>query len=238
MAAILLLSTAVARRLFYEVFARSHFILTYAVLVSIWFHVPSGAVITTPRLYLLIAACLQAAVSTLRFGQMIYRNIPLNEAVIESHVDAVTIRIKISRPWKYRAGQYIWLCMPEVSLTSLVQLHPFMISGWYSENENDKEVDKIVLLAQERKGFTSNLHRIKNCKRKAIIDGPYGNELHLESYDTVLLFATGIGIAAQLPYVKQLLDGYQRSEVKTPRIALFWEIESECKFHINCELNR
>ena len=237
MAAIFLLSTAIVRRFFYEIFARSHFILAYVALVAIWLHVPPGSVTTTPRLYLLIAACLQAAVSALHFGQMIYRNTPLNEAVIESHVDAVTICVKVSRPWKYRAGQYIRLCMPGASLTSLIQLHPFMISGWYREKENDKVVDKVVLLAQERRGFTANLHHIKNCKRKAIIDGPYGNELHLESYDTVLLFATGIGIAAQLPYVKQLLDGYQKSEVKTPRVALFWEIESESKLHTNCELN-
>src|SRR6266480_7083902 len=228
MAAIFLLSTAIVRRFFYEIFARSHFILAYVALVAIWLHVPSGSVTTTPRLYLLIAACLNATVSALRFGRMIYRNVThktlLNEAVIESHADAVIIRIKVSRPWKYQAGQYIWLCMPEASLTSFFQLHPFMISGWYHE-ENDKEVDEVLLLVQERRGFTADLRHIKNCKRKAIIDGPYGNGLHLESYDTVLLFATGIGIAAQLPYVKQLLDGHQK--VKTPRIALFWEIESE-----------
>ncbi|KAI9784310.1 MAG: hypothetical protein M1839_002371 [Geoglossum umbratile] len=62
---------------------------------------------------------------------------------------------------------------------------------------------------------------------KAIIEGPYGNELNLELYGTVLLFATGIGIAGQLPYVKQLLEGYHNCEVKTRRIALFWEMDSE-----------
>ena len=56
---------------------------------------------------------------------------------------------------------------------------------------------------------------------RAIINGPYGKELSLGSYSTVLLFATGIRIAGQLPYVAQLLDGYHNCEVKTRRIALF-----------------
>ena len=64
---------------------------------------------------------------------------------------------------------------------------------------------------------------------RTIIEGPYGNELHLDSYGTVLLFATGIGIAGQLPYVTQLLEEYLECKVKTRRIALFWEVESERK---------
>ncbi|KAB2099591.1 hypothetical protein AG0111_0g12058 [Alternaria gaisen] len=62
---------------------------------------------------------------------------------------------------------------------------------------------------------------------RAVVEGPYGNELPLDSYGTVLLFATGIGIAGQLPYVTQLLEGYLNCKVKTRRIALFWEVESE-----------
>lgn len=64
---------------------------------------------------------------------------------------------------------------------------------------------------------------------RAAIEGPYGKELRLDSYGTVLLFATGIGIAGQLPYVTQLLAGYLECKVKTRRIALFWEVESERK---------
>jgi NAD(P)H-flavin reductase len=64
---------------------------------------------------------------------------------------------------------------------------------------------------------------------RAIVEGLYGKELDLESYDTVLLFATGIGIAGQLPYVTQLLEQYQSGGVTNQRIALFWELDSESK---------
>ena len=62
---------------------------------------------------------------------------------------------------------------------------------------------------------------------RAIVEGPYGKEIHLDEYGTVLLFATGIGIAGQLPYVKQLLENFHNYDAKARRIALFWQVDSE-----------
>ena len=116
----------------------------------------------------------------------------------------------------------------------------------------------MVFIVQRKKGFTENLFlhadgypsddfesddsEIDNSKSenakidgskssgmKAFVEGPYGKELNLESYGTVLLFATDIGMAGQLPYVAQLLEGYHNCEVKTRRTALFWELNSECE---------
>ncbi len=64
---------------------------------------------------------------------------------------------------------------------------------------------------------------------RAIIEGPYGEELDLKLYSTILLFATGIGIAGQLPYITQLLEEYHNSREKNRRIAVFWELDSESK---------
>jgi hypothetical protein len=47
-----------------------------------------------------------------------------------------------------------------------------------------------------------------------------------------LLFATGIGIAGQLPYVKQLLENFHNYDVKARRIALFWQVDSEGRPHL------
>jgi predicted ferric reductase len=61
----------------------------------------------------------------------------------------------------------------------------------------------------------------------ALIEGPYGLEIHPGEYGTVLLFATGIGIAGQLPYLKQFLQDFHNWDVKARKITLFWEVESE-----------
>lgn len=62
---------------------------------------------------------------------------------------------------------------------------------------------------------------------RAIVEGPYGEELELGSYGTVLLFATGIGIAAQVAYARRFLEKNLKRDSKVQRIALFWEVESE-----------
>jgi hypothetical protein len=52
----------------------------------------------------------------------------------------------------------------------------------------------------------------------------------LEAYGTVLLFATGTGIAGVFPFIWQLLAGYHDWNVKVRKLALFWEVESDREF--------
>jgi NAD(P)H-flavin reductase len=53
------------------------------------------------------------------------------------------------------------------------------------------------------------------------IEGPYGSHTALDQYGTVLLFATGIGIAGQLSYMKEQLQLYREWQTKTRRHVLF-----------------
>ena len=236
MATILVSASLIVRRLFYEMFLRLHMILAAMVITAIWIHSPSGKPLTSSTLYLLVASCLWASTYILWVGRILYRNIkvgkPLSQAMIIYMPGAIQVHVKVLRPWKFRAGQFVYLCIPWVSYTAFAQSHPFMVSWWYCDLDGH---DVIVFIIQPRRGFTRalRLHSSSDLRQstamKAFIEGPYGKELHLESYGTVLLFATGAGIAGQLPYVKQLLDGYQDHEVKTRRIALFWEMSSERK---------
>jgi len=143
--------------------------------------------------------------------------------------DAVHVHIRLSRPWRRQAGQYVYLCIPGASHTSFVQSHPFFVAWWYQ----DAGKDVIVLIVEKRKGFTRDLFNYATndvdlrSGMRAIVEGPYGKELDLETYDTVLLFATGMGIAGQLSYVTQLLERYHTCGVTDRRIALFWELDAE-----------
>ncbi|KAI9855644.1 MAG: hypothetical protein M1813_009690 [Trichoglossum hirsutum] len=242
----LLSSAAIVRRHIYEIFLKLHLILAAIVIVTVYLHGSSKNLLASPTVYLLAAVCLWALVIGLRFSQTLYRNInygkPLNRATVRTitfkrqHMkdiplsSAVHVHVRLSRPWKFRAGQYVYLCIPGVSHAAFAQSHPFYVSWWYRDEEGS---DVIVFIIQKRRGFTKNLllHANNDLDRhsemRAIIEGPYGKEINLESYGTVLLFATDIGIAGQLPYVTQLLEGYHNCEVKTRRITLFWELDSE-----------
>lgn len=231
---------------FYEVFQKLHLILAATIIAAIYLHSTSKNIFKVPTLYLSAAICLQISVGALRVGQTIYRNIrhktPLSLAKIRTItykrrsgsktreipvLDAVHVYVRLARPWTWRAGQWVYLSISGVSRTWFVQSHPFFVSWWYRDAKGDAI---IVLIVEKRKGFTKDLVSVDpRSEMRAIVEGPYGRELHLESYGTVLLFATGIGIAGQLPYVTQLLEGYHNCEVKGRRIALFWEMDSERK---------
>lgn len=242
--ALLLSSVASVRRHLYEIFQKLHLVLAAMLIAVIYLHSPSKKLLASPTVYLLAAICVHIFTASLRLWQILYRNVrhraPLSRVTVQTITyktslrdtplsDAVHVHIRPSKPWKPQAGQYVYLCIPGASHTSFVQSHPFFVAWWY----RDAEGDVIVLIVEKRKGFTRDLfHHASNdvdlrSGMRAIVEGPYGKELDLESYDTVLLFATGMGIAGQLPYVTQLLERYQSSGVTNRRIALFWELDSE-----------
>ncbi|KAF2182632.1 hypothetical protein K469DRAFT_669639 [Zopfia rhizophila CBS 207.26] len=236
MATIYLSSTKFVRRHFYEAFAKLHLILAPLAIISIWLHIPSQEYLKPPKVYLLITFSLYGAVLASWFVHVTYRNFrrdtPLNVAEITStnaSTDVVTVQLKLSRPWRIRPGQFLYFRLLTARDFAFLQSHPFYICSWDSDTVDT--VDTVSLLVEKRHGFTANLlpggSQSEYSTMKAIVEGPFGGELRLESYGTVILFATGIGIAAQLPYIRHLLEGHQHREVTAQRIVLFWEIESE-----------
>jgi predicted ferric reductase len=215
-------------------------------IAAIYLHSPSKELLASPIVYLLAAICVNIIAASLRLWQILYRNVkykaPLNRVTVQTVLyktssrdiplsDAVHVHIRLSRPWRPQAGQYVYLSIPGASRTSFMQSHPFFVAWWYQVAGEDV----IVLIIEKRKGFTRDLfHYATNdidlqSGMRAIVEGPYGKELDLETYDTVLLFATGMGIAGQLSYVTQLLERYHSCGVTDRRIALFWELDSESK---------
>ncbi|RDH35880.1 hypothetical protein BDQ94DRAFT_158058 [Aspergillus welwitschiae] len=83
------------------------------------------------------------------------------------------------------------------------------------------------LLIQPRWGLTKHLAAYgSSTKLRAIVDGPYGGNYDLKEYGHVIMFAQGIGIAAQIPYIRYLLYGSLRGELPVRRISLIWETHS------------
>jgi NAD(P)H-flavin reductase len=67
--------------------------------------------------------------------------------------------------------------------------------------------------------------KIKEPVESAYIDGPYGRPIKAEEFGTVILYATGMGIGAQLAIVKHLLECREAGTAKTQRITLLWEVD-------------
>lgn len=155
---------------------------------------------------------------------------PLSDqsVVSGSRVDperVLQIDITIPRPWRVRAGQYLFLSIPKLGLFNGVRGHPFVIAWW----DRDIRGLTISLLVKSRTGFTRELDRNVNKTLRAFVDGPFGIRHDFGNYGTVIMVATGIGIAGHMPYLKELISGYNSCEVRTRRILLIWQIQEECK---------
>lgn len=60
---------------------------------------------------------------------------------------------------------------------------------------------------------------------RCFLEGPYGKSLSAESYGNFILFASGIGIAAHLGLIKQLLNARDQGPTGTEVISLLWEVD-------------
>lgn len=92
------------------------------------------------------------------------------------------------------------------------------------------------LVVKKYDGFTRKLYDLASKQPEglpvtlnALVEGPYGHAKSLDSYGTVLLFASGVGITHQMPYVRDLVQGYADGTVATKRITLVWVVpDTEC----------
>ncbi|KAJ6168716.1 hypothetical protein N7497_001559 [Penicillium chrysogenum] len=169
--------------------------------------------------------------------RIIYRNVVMGRSYVRMNLqpymgDVARMTLSLPRPWVVRAGQRINLGVPSVGIFYIFQSHPFAISWWESD-VNGRAVS-ISILLRPRSGFTKRLFdRIEpNRDYGAWIDGPFGPSsvswrlsCNVGDYGHTFMIATGIGIAAQLPYIKELLDGHEKAQVRTQRISLVWQLD-------------
>ena len=103
-----------------------------------------------------------------------------------------------------------------------------MVTWW--DNDIDGKATNVYLLVKPENGFSRKIGRYAGaCALKSWIDGPYGQIKDAGDFGSVLIFASGIGIAAQVPYLKELIRGYKECRVRAKRILLVWQLNKESK---------
>ena len=137
--------------------------------------------------------------------------------------------IALPRGWRVRAGDYIQLTVPSTSLSSIWQTHPFVVCWW--QDDQHKTAIEISILMQSRGGFTKRLlHQAESRKQlPAWIQGPFGVSGGFTRQGTVVLLSTGIGIAAHLPHIKELVGASEDHRAYTKRLQVLWEPDDPCK---------
>lgn len=219
----------ILRRPSYELFLRIHQTVAALYAVALWRHVGSRS--KTPLLCIQIIPGVFLATMLLETAATIRRNFALRQpyarALIQQKGKAVALSLSVPRPWDVRAGQYINLWIPGVSFRSFITLqsHPFMIASW-----TGGRAMSLDFLIEPRKGFTKLLLQAATRRERsylAFFSGPHGTPVPVGSFGSVVMVASGFGIAAQLPYLKELIEGYNKCEVRTRRIHLIWQLREQ-----------
>lgn len=178
-----------------------------------------------------------------------------SRALVARQNHAVRMTIFLARPWKVKAGQYVNVWIPSVDLWSPLQSHPFTIASWRDGQPASLEVlieprdgftRKLLDCADEYQeddrsraelqddfekrpfGFARHYPNSPESSdfRTAFVSGPHGSTAPAGEYGKVVMIASGFGIAAQLPLLKELIQGFKRAEVRTRNIHLVWQLQN------------
>ncbi|KAF4465358.1 hypothetical protein FALBO_7803 [Fusarium albosuccineum] len=140
--------------------------------------------------------------------------------------DYVQVTLNLRKPLMIQPGQYIRLWVP-LDFTTVVQSHPFAIADWSPDPRRDLE-----LFVEVRRGLTKKLREELSLGMRSNIGmftGPYGRTLSIEHYETILLVATGFGVAALIPYLQWLVHAVHSHKADVVPMHLFWQITSWSK---------
>jgi hypothetical protein len=238
----------------YETFLRAHQAAACLCIYAIWRHLPSYK--AAPRIFLFIALGIFLLTSCLQVGLFLYCNSAFtsrgcpralvtyvgkekknnddgindddtdDDGTNDDDPNPIRIRLALSRLIRVLPGQYINLWMRSMSWWP-VQSYPLMVTSWSQEKQ-----DFLDLLVQPHRGLTADLLcHIRADPRVllsflALVSSPHGISEPASRYKTVLVVASGFGIAAAIPYLKQLIHGYNANLSRTRRVHFVWQLQT------------
>ncbi|KAL8409983.1 hypothetical protein RB594_008176 [Gaeumannomyces avenae] len=144
---------------------------------------------------------------------------------------AVYVQVSCSRPIRTFPGCYFFLFLPSKVFTSSFP----MLVMWHSSKSLEGSENEIGFLISESGRFFN--HSSFKIGKSLLLDGPYGRNIDLWNYETVILAAKGMGIAGILSSALFLLDRRNLDLVakkqtkkrlfrdRTRKVALVWALE-------------
>jgi len=89
----------------------------------------------------------------------------------------------------------------------------------------------IDLLINPQRGLTGELlyyaKKGHAMNPLVVFSRPHGISVGIDEYESILMVASGFGVAAHLPYLKKLIYGYNVRLIRARRIHLVWQIRDK-----------
>ncbi|KAL3664385.1 hypothetical protein V7S43_010708 [Phytophthora oleae] len=230
-------SLAPIRRRFYEGFLRMHWLLFIGIVVFAVIHGAGGVVIGLIPWVLDLAFRHGYLVQKYFRGGfvniLLFKNVGVisQQQVSMSHLPGDVLRIQFPRvradtgeSFKYEAGQYVFICIPSLSL---LEWHPFTISS--SPSEILVTIHIKSLGDWTKKLLTKTpLNSVVKAQFSVLVDGPYGSVSidigNPKTYSHVALFSGGIGITPMQAVANQLFFDFHQCGRELKKVLFIWSV--------------
>jgi predicted ferric reductase len=211
-------SFAPFRRLAYELFVLQHVVSAVLFLWLVYVHVP---VYARYNVWFAIAAlCFDRVYRT---ALLLWQNIKVrpnrsrcrggqrigHQAQVRAVGNSITVVTIKDVHFKWRAGQHLYLWMPQIGLTDS---HPYTIASSHKV-EGTCICNSIQLVVRKHGGFSRRLHdfatKVQTSEKKetvtAFVSGPYGAPPRWDIYETLILISASTGASFTLPILESVL---------------------------------
>lgn len=212
----------------YELFVNSHLGLTIFLIVALALH-------AWVQFKIMILICIGTIVLswTLKLGQWLHlllvagrvTEIQMHSLSYYDTPVAEASHMSISLPSKIdiHPGQYLYVRVSGLSPCSIVQSHPFYV--FWSEEEELTSGMKLFFLIQKGRGLSELLQPHSGKRPKQIfLEGPFGKRIDLSPRQMMFFCATGVGIAAVLPFIKYVIENHSTEGRK---VRVYWVVDKQ-----------
>jgi hypothetical protein len=250
---ILIQTSSAIRHAFYELFIHLHIALVVLALVFLWFHLTGlpqrNYLLAAASTWFVMRLLRFLAFIKCNLGR------EGTKATVEVLPgEALRVSVSAARKVQTQPGSYFYLYIPSVGLWTShpfsiawsdieLPLGRPSSESIYEEKIESKTQDAdpsgrqtLSAVIRRRTGFTDSLYRraenagaLNGVKLtlNAYVEAGYGvHQSMLSSCGTVMLFAAGVGITHQIPYIRHLVEGYAAGTVAARKVILVWVTKS------------
>lgn len=177
-----LMSMPQIRKRSYEVFQLGH-LLMFPMIAMLMMHGSAGLLQYPVLGFVLAFPTLMVVLERVTRFLLSFQKVPASLEVLDDDTVCITATIPRIRLWNYKAGQYIFLQVPDISF---FQWHPFTVSECIGKD--------FKLHIKTDGDWTSKLRELKDLKYVGI-DGPYGAPAQrFYDFDQTIIIGSGIGV--------------------------------------------
>ncbi|KAI3333821.1 hypothetical protein F4824DRAFT_512983, partial [Ustulina deusta] len=208
------------RRYFFRSFAKIHLVLALVTLGATTWHV-LGQTVTQSKVIVLVSGGIWVLTTTYMCIRIVFcaTGATITEEAGDSEVSRITV--SCNRRFHHFPGSYFYIFTSGSFLRyNLLASYPMAVL-WYEPDIMGEVSTELVFLVLHSRPLKSL--RFRKGER-LLIDGPYGQDLNLKYYKSVMLTAHGAGILGVLSIARSLWERRRLDDVLC-RVNIFWSLE-------------